>query len=191
VLAAHAAKLTTDAVARDPALDARLRQLAIDHYDFVWRALRHLGVTPPDTDDAAQRVFLTLAQKLPNIEDGKERSYIFGIVMRVAANARRDRTTARLREVPESDVASSLSHPATAEAELARAEELATLDAILACLPEERRVVFVLFEIEELTLVEITELLGIPMGTVTSRLRRAREEFRAAVARLHARNKGV
>jgi RNA polymerase sigma-70 factor, ECF subfamily len=191
VLAAHAAKLATDAVARDPALDARLRQLALDHYDFVWRALRHLGVTPPDTDDAAQRVFLTLAQKLQSIQDGKERSYIFGIVMRVAANARRDRANARLREVPESDVASSLAHAATAEEELARAEELATLDEILACMPEERRVVFVLFEIEELTLVEITDLLGIPMGTVTSRLRRAREEFRAAVARLHARNKGV
>ncbi len=191
MFAAHAAKLATDAVARDPALDIRLRQLAIDHYDFVWRALRHLGVTPPDTDDAAQRVFLTLSQKLPNIEEGKERSYIFGIVMRVAANTRRDRATARLREVPECDVASSLAHAATAEAELARAEELATLDEILSRMPEERRVVFVLFEIEELTLSEITELLGIPMGTVTSRLRRAREEFRAAVARLRARNKGV
>ena len=191
MFAAHAAKLATDAVARDPALDARLRQLAIDHYDFVWRALRHLGVTPPDTDDAAQRVFLTLAQKLPTVEDGKERSFIFGIVMRVAANVRRDRATARLREVPESDATSSLSHEATAEAALALAEQRATLDEILACIPEERRIVFVLFEIEELTLVEIAEMLGIPQGTVTSRVRRAREEFRAAVIRHRARNKGV
>ncbi|RYG67856.1 sigma-70 family RNA polymerase sigma factor, partial [bacterium] len=135
--------------------------------------------------------FLTLAQKLPSVEDGKERSFIFGIVMRVAANVRRDRATARLREVPESDEVASLSHDATAEAALALAEQRATLDEILASIPEERRIVFVLFEIEELTLVEIAEMLGIPQGTVTSRVRRAREEFRAAVTRHRARNKGV
>ncbi|AKU97340.1 RNA polymerase sigma factor RpoE [Labilithrix luteola] len=188
MFAAEAEKLET---VRDPALDARLRQLAIDHYDFVWRSLRRLGVMPPETDDAAQRVFLTLAQKLPNVEPSKERSYVFGIVVRVAANARRGRATARQREVPESDVPSSLAHEATAEAALSRAEERVMLDEILACLPEERRIVFMLFELEELTLVEITELLGIPIGTVTSRLRRAREEFEAAAARLRARNKGV
>ena len=191
MIAAPAQKVPTDTVVRGPALDARLRQLAIEHYDFVWRTLRRLGVTPPETDDAAQRVFLALAQKLPSVQVGKERSFVFGVAMRVAANVRRDRATARRREVPEIDADASPSHDVTAEAALAHAEERATLDEILARIPEERRIAFVLFELEELTLAEISELLGVPQGTVTSRVKRAREEFRAAVARHQARNKAV
>lgn len=175
---------------QDPAFHARLRELAAEHYEFVWRSLRRLGVRPPETDDAAQRVFLVLAQKLSSIQADKERSFVFGIVMRVAANVRRDLATAREREVAESDSPESVAHGPTAETAVTRAEERATLDAILARIPEERRAVFVLFEIEELTVTEIAELLGLPVGTVATRLRRARQEFQAAVARLHARGQG-
>ena len=175
---------------RDPADHARLRELTAEYYEFVWRSLRRLGVRPPETDDAAQRVFLVLAQKLSSIHPDKERSFVFGIVMRVAANVRRDLATAREREVAESDSLESIAHGPTAETVVTRAEERATLDEILARIPEERRAVFVLFELEELTVTEIAELLRLPVGTVATRLRRARQEFQAAVARLHARGQG-
>ena len=60
------------------------------------------------------------------------------------------------------------------------------LDRILADLPEEQRAVFVIFELEGLTTAEISELVGVPRGTVASRLRRAREEFQAASSRIRA-----
>jgi len=108
----------------------------------------------------------------------------------VAANVRRDLATAREREVAESDSLESIAPGPTAETAVARAQERATLDEILASIPEERRAVFVLFELEELTVTEIAELLGLPFGTVATRLRRARQEFQAAVARLQARGQG-
>ncbi|MCW5833300.1 MAG: sigma-70 family RNA polymerase sigma factor [Labilithrix sp.] len=173
-----------------PAYHARLRELADEHYEFVWRSLRRLGVRPPETDDAAQRVFLILAQKLSSIQPDKERSFVFGVVMRVASNVRRDLATARAREVAESESPESIAQGPTAESAVAQAEERATLDEILAGIPAERRAVFILFELEELTLTEIAELLGLPVGTAATRLRRARQEFQASVARLHARGQG-
>ena len=192
MVASQTARLTADEVEslREPAFHARLRELTVEYYEFVWRSLRRLGVRPPETDDAAQRVFLVLAQKLSSIHPDKERSFIFGIAMRVAANVRRDLATAREREVAESDSLESIAPGPTAETAVARAQERATLDEILASIPEERRAVFVLFELEELTVTEIAELLGLPFGTVATRLRRARQEFQAAVARLQARGQG-
>ncbi len=171
------------------AADERLRKIAVEDYDFVWRSLRRLGVRPPETDDAAQQVFTVLAQKLPGVEPGKERSYLFGIVRRVAANARRARL--KLREVPEEEAADTPSHLPSAESELDDAALRAALDEILAGMSEERRVVFMLAELEELSFAEIAELLQVPVGTVGSRIGRAREDFRAAAARIRARWRGV
>jgi RNA polymerase sigma-70 factor (ECF subfamily) len=192
-----AAPLTT----RPPANDAgevtcadrstseRLHRIATDEYEFVWRSLRRLGVRPPETDDAAQQVFVVLASKLASVELGKERSYVFGIVMRVAANLRRAR--ARSCEVPEGEIAEVPSVLPAAESRLEQAHARAILDEVLAGMPDERRAVFVLFELEELPLAEISDLLQIPLGTVGSRLRRAREDMRAGIARIRARGQGV
>jgi len=186
VVASQTARLTADEVEslREPAFHARLRELTVEYYEFVWRSLRRLGVRPPETDDAAQRVFLVLAQKLSSIHPDKERSFIFGIAMRVAANVRRDLATAREREVAESDSLESIAPGPTAETAVARAQERATLDEILASIPEERRAVFVLFELEEVSLQEIADRLSVPLGTVSSRLRKAREEFARIVERM-------
>lgn len=194
MFAARAAELTTNEREDEPparTLDPRLQALAIEHYDFVWRSLRRLGITPPETDDATQQVFLILSNKLSSVREGEERSYIFGIVVRVAANVRRGRASARRREVSEDDAPESFSQSPSAESSLGRAQARAVLDDILAGMSDERRMVFVLFELEELTTPEIAELLGVPTGTVASRLRRAREDFEAAVARLHAKRQGV
>ena len=64
-------------------------------------------------------------------------------------------------------------------------------DDLVARLPEDARPVFVLFELEGMTMVEIASCLDIPPGTVASRLRRAREVFSTFVSRLEARrNRG-
>jgi RNA polymerase sigma-70 factor (ECF subfamily) len=65
-----------------------------------------------------------------------------------------------------------------------RKRAVEALDAVLAELPVELRVIFILFELEGITMREIAEITEIPPGTVASRLRRAREQFRALVAEL-------
>lgn len=163
----------------------RLRALVEAHFDFIWRSLRRLGLSGADADDGAQQVFIVASRRLEDIQLGRERAFLFGTAVRVASDVRR---AARRRpevvgvELEPTDIAPG---PQVLTERL-RARQ--ALDEILEGLPIEVRTVFVLFELEELTAVEIAELAGIPVGTVSSRLRRGRELFRAAVKRRQARD---
>lgn len=172
---------------------ARLASLVEQHADFVWRSLRRMGVAPAHTDDATQEVFIVTSQKLERVEIGRERAFLYGVAMNVAAHARRSR--ARSREVPgdEATLAALDDKAPDPEMRLADAQARALLDRVLDMLPEELRAVFVLFELEEMTMSDIARLLDVPAGTVASRLRRAREEFHdtAARVRAEARRTGV
>jgi RNA polymerase sigma-70 factor (ECF subfamily) len=162
--------------------DARFREMVDLHFDFVWRALRGLGVLNGDADDAAQQVFVVALAKLDAILPGNERAFLFGTALGVAANARRGR--ARKREVPDDDTLRGRADAAPdPEETLRRKQARQRLDGILAAMPVDLRTVFVLFELEALTMAEIAEMLDLAPGTVASRLRRAREDFRARAAR--------
>ncbi len=166
--------------------DARLRQLFEGHFAFVWRYLRRLGLSEPDADDAAQKVFLVLSRKLGAVEPGKERAFLCGTATRVASEHRR--SLARRREVAAEDAGiepapSSQHQPDRA---LSRQQARALLDEVLGAMAVDLRSVFVLFELEETSTQEIAALLDLPVGTVASRLRRARESFRAIVKRMRA-----
>jgi len=167
------------------AADQRLRAMLAEHYDFTWRLLRRLGLPSDRAEDAAQKVFFVASGRLERIKPGSERSFLFGTALRVASETRRDASSRRedLRaEPPET------ADPAPLADELIdRSRARALLDDILDAMEEDVRVVFVLFELEGLKTVEIAELLGLPMGTVASRLRRAREMFQTMVTRLRAR----
>lgn len=159
--------------------EARLRRLFDDYFAWVWRFVRRLGVAEPHADDAAQQIFCVLAERLGELEIGKEKSFLAGTALRVASNHRR--SARRRREVPD---ASGLEHAVDARDDPEQAaqhrSELALLDRALDQLPNELRAPFVLFEVENHSMLEIAELLGIPRGTVASRLRRAREQFLTA-----------
>jgi RNA polymerase sigma-70 factor (ECF subfamily) len=160
-----------------------------DHFDAVWRALRRLGAPDATVDDASQQVFLVALRRLDDIEVGRERAYLLGIAVRVASDARR--AARRRREVPmDDDVAETLSARATRAAVpplpdeiLDQRRALAALSAALDEMPAELREAFVLFDLEELSATEVARVLGIPVGTVASRVRRARERFRRSLAR--------
>jgi RNA polymerase sigma-70 factor (ECF subfamily) len=164
---------------------ARFRELVDQQFEFVWRSVRRLGVPPADADDAAQEVFLVAAKNLDNIPAESERAFLFGTSLRVASTRRR---SAR-RRPEELDAASDERAGGALDpeelAELARARPL--LQEILDGMNDELRAVFVLAEVEELPVREIAELLGVPQGTVSSRLRSAREKFHAGIKRLQAR----
>ena len=164
------------------ASEPRLRSMVDEHFDFIWRSLRRLGVAPDAVDDAAQRVFMVAAKNVGDIAPGYEKSYLFGSAMRVAADFRRVR--ARVREVPSFEELDQAAHPMPTPDELLdqkRAREI--LDALLEEMPFELRTVLVLVEGEGLTATEIAALLSIPEGTVNSRLRRAREALEQSVLR--------
>ncbi len=163
---------------------ARLREIVDQHYDFLWRSLLNLGVRPGDAEDAAQQVLCVVARRLDAIAPEAEKAFLFGAAVRIASEARR---AARRRPAIASDVDHLTANAPSAEELVDEVRARQLLGQVLDALPPELRVVFVLFELEELGLAEVAELVGIPVGTVSSRLRRAREQFRALVRRMHAR----
>ena len=164
--------------------DARVRAMVGGHFDVVWRALKRLGVPAGAVDDAAQDVFIVAARKLAEIEIGRERGYLMAVAVRVASDARR---AARRRGEVSIDAAPEVGGAEAgrggAEAVLDRRRLRDALGALLARMPEEMRETFVLFEIEELNAGEVAAALGIPIGTVASRVRRAREFIRHGLPR--------
>jgi RNA polymerase sigma-70 factor (ECF subfamily) len=171
----------------DRADPARLRVLVTEHFDFVWRTLLRLGVPRREADDALQQVFLVASRKLDTIEPGRERAFLFGTALKLASRARR--TERRRREVLDGAPPELLDPQPTPDDLVDRARARAALEAILDGMPLELRAVFVLFELEQMTMAEIAALLELPAGTAASRLRRAREHYQAAVRRLSARGR--
>jgi RNA polymerase sigma-70 factor, ECF subfamily len=168
-----------------PAAQARFRGIVDAHFNFVWRYLRGLGVPEAAVDDAAQQVFLVAASKVDAIEAGLERSFLVGTAHGVAANARRAHE--RRREVHgDGELAGHPDEGPDPEQRTESREAAAILDQFLASLPEELRSVFILFELEGMTMAAISESLHIPAGTVASRLRRAREDFHEMARRVQA-----
>jgi RNA polymerase sigma-70 factor, ECF subfamily len=168
----------------------RLRRMLDECFDFIWRSLRRFGLSDDSADDAAQQVFIIASRKLEMIQPESERSFLFGTAMRVASDIRR--SAVNRREVAHADPAAHLADPAASADELIdQRRARATLDGVLAAMDEDLRVVFVLFELEELPTAEIAALLAIPGGTVASRLRRAREEFEVQIARIKTRRGGA
>jgi RNA polymerase sigma-70 factor (ECF subfamily) len=160
----------------------RLHALLADHHAFVWRSLRRLGVPDSDVDDASQQVFLVAHRRLAKIAHGSERSFLFQTALRVAADWRRahkrrgEQTGMDLLDVP--DVAGN------PEELMDQRQARALLDQALGGMPMDLRAVFVLFELEEMTMMEIATLSDLPAGTVASRLRRARQVFQEAAKKL-------
>lgn len=185
---AHAAISKADRLEAVPAVDrqARLAALAREHFSFIWRSLRRLGVPEPSVDDATQQVFEVAARRLADLEVGREKAFLFKTALLVAMKARR--VAARARSESGGPELESLHDPGPSPEESALLREnRQLLDRALAALGLAERTVFVLFEIEELSLTEIAELVSIPRGTAASRLRRARELFQAEAKRLRAR----
>jgi RNA polymerase sigma-70 factor (ECF subfamily) len=156
------------------------------HYDFIWRSLRRMGLEGADADDAAQEVFVIASRRLDSIAFDKERAFLFAAALRVAALSRR--TQKRYQGRLDALVGDPVQGPPSPEELVSRREARAELDAVLDTLDLELRAVFTLYELEELTVPEIAELMDVKEGTIASRLRRAREQFRDAVKRLRARH---
>jgi RNA polymerase sigma-70 factor (ECF subfamily) len=113
---------------------------------------------------------------MDEVRPGSERAFMAATAVRVAADARKKQ--ARLREeLDPVAIAASVSDAPSAEEVLDQARARGLLDVLLSRMPDEVRTVFVFFELEDMTTATIAELLGVPLGTVASRLRRGRQLF--------------
>ncbi len=158
-------------------------QIYAEHFQFVWRSLRALGVPSSMAEDAAQDVFVVVHRRLPDFQGEQYvRTWLFAIAMRVASDHRR-----RTRSFEELSVADSILDQGPSPLDVTvQNEALQLLDRALAQMDEHHRLVFFLMDVEELRASEVSEILSINVNTVYSRLNRARERFNEIVTRLGA-----
>ncbi|WP_437537518.1 sigma-70 family RNA polymerase sigma factor [Sorangium sp. So ce726] len=154
-----------------------------EHAGFVWATLQRFGVHPPDLEDAFQDVFVVVQRRLPAFDWAcPVTTWLFAICRRVAASHRR-----RAQRSPVGEDVHGVADPASGPEEIASGKQARErLERILQAMDLDRRAVFVMFEIEEMPCGEIAELIGIPLGTVYSRLHAARKEFAALLKRTEA-----
>jgi len=156
---------------------ARLERIFNSHHATVWRALCRRGLPPDAAEDATQETFLLAAERLDDIPPESERAFLIGTALRVAHTLGRKTVRWQLDEDMDQRLAVSRD---TGD----RRADRQLCDLVLAKVDPDLVEVFVLYEIEGLTSPEIAQLLEIPLGSVASRMRRAREQFRAAAARV-------
>jgi RNA polymerase sigma-70 factor, ECF subfamily len=161
-----------------------LATLFRSHFDFVWRVARSLGVPSGALDDCVQDVFVTVHRRLSEFEGRSSlRTWIYAITYLTAQNHRRRGERQRCDALLEEPLADA---PGPAEyLESARAGRFVM--QFLEGVSADKRDVFVLSVLEELSAPEVAEILGVKLNTVYSRLRLVRADFRAALERVAAR----
>lgn len=162
------------------------------YFDFLWRSVRRLGVADAHVDDVVQEVLLTVHRRLPSFEGRSQlKTWLFGIAFGVVRNHRR---VARRQAVhhADDDASEQASEDRPSEpgphASVVKAEAVRILYEILDELSDDKRAVFILAELEQVSGPEIAALLAVNLNTVYARLRAARSEFEASVSRRKAQD---
>lgn len=161
------------------ALSSSFSDIFEQHVGFVWRVLRYAGVSERELPDVAQEVFIVVHRRLSEHDPNRSalRTWLFGIAQNVARNHlrlvrfEREVSIAELPEIGDSEGAPDIA--------IDRARARALVASVVGRLDEEQRAVFVLHDLEEVPMREITESLGLPLPTGYSRLRLARAKVNA------------
>lgn len=155
-----------------------------EHGAFVWRLLQRLGVPSADVDDLTQEVFLTVHRSLSSYEEqGRLKGWLYRICVRTANQHREKFPRSRNVEIDPSLQSADV----TPEEAAQQSEARATLERLLALLDEDRRAVFVLYEVEELPMADVAKAVGCPVQTAYSRLHSARSILADAMRRREGR----
>ena len=169
------------------------RRLYDSHFPFVWRNLRRLGIPDALAEDAAQDVFLVVHRRWDSFDAkwSTVETWLFGILLRVARNHRRTLKRRGVWIVPGSgDAVQSVASTDDGPADLvARREAAMVLDRLLDTLDDDKRAILVLVDVEQLSVPQAAEALGVNLNTAYWRLRNARKRFERAIARMKASEK--
>ena len=161
----------------------RLEKLFNAHHVTVWRTLRRRGLSADAAADATQETFLLASQRLGDVRPESEHAFLIATARRIAHTLGRKIVRWQLDEDMDQ-------HLGTSRDVSEQRADMQLCDLVLSQVDPDLAEVFVLYELEGLTSPEIAEVLSIPLGTVASRLRRAREQFRAAAARVETGLRG-
>ena len=169
----------------NPEKARRFREAALPYLNDAYTLARYLLRDPTDAEDAVQECYLRAFKHFDSYRGPAMKPWLFAILRNVcrAEYARRATTpTSTIEDVPESAEQAPLWHEAqeTPEAQLVRARDSDTIRRMVAALTEPFRETFVLREIENLSYREIASVAAVPVGTVMSRLARARAMLRSA-----------
>jgi RNA polymerase sigma-70 factor (ECF subfamily) len=167
----------------EPGPERRFRELMLPHLDAAYNLARYLTNDASIAEDVVQEAFLRAFRSFETYRGGPPRAWLFAILRncwrdRVGEQVRRERivvSDAALSEAQTEAVATVPADTDTPEESLARAREIDTVRGVIAALPEPFRETLVLREMEEMSYREIASMTGVPIGTVMSRLARARE----------------
>lgn len=157
-----------------------------EFFDFVYRNARRLGVPPSAADDVVQEVFVVLHRRLSEY-DGRAtlQSWVYGILANTVRDYRRSfrRKQAPLVAAEHDEQLGPASSRGSPERRAQLSQDLALLNELLEALPEDQRELIVLADLEQLSVPEICGCIGGNHNTVYSRLRVARDNLKAKLAR--------
>jgi RNA polymerase sigma-70 factor (ECF subfamily) len=165
-----------------------------EHVEFIWRTLRRLGVTNVALADAVQEALMIVHRRLSTFDGrGPLRHWLSGICVRVARREFRTRRRRQPETLPHVVVVEADSLPDAEGSDPAdaaqRRDAVRILYDLLGTLDPEKREVFVLAELEQMTGPEMADVLGLPLNTIYSRLRAARQQFERALASRRAQTR--
>ena len=162
------------------------------HFPFVWRSARRLGTPEPNLDDVVQEVFMIAFRRRHEFEGRSSvKTWLYGIVFNVVRAQRRELAQKHPQVIDgdrRADPALLVDGADGPQERMSKREAARVLDRFLDDLDDDRRAVFVLAELEQLTAPEIAAVVGAPLNTVYSRLRLARVDFAKAISRHQARD---
>jgi RNA polymerase sigma-70 factor (ECF subfamily) len=151
----------------------RFEAQALPHLDAAYNLARWLARSPADAEDIVQDAMLRAFRAFDGFRGGDARPWLLAIVRNCWRNAGADIKRRGHTPLPEED-RELVAEDATPEAAAIEASQSRNLDAVIALLPNDFREVLILREMEDMSYREIAEITGVPVGTVMSRLARAR-----------------
>lgn len=177
-----------------PRADDTFGAIYDENIDFAWRSVRRLGVCEAFVDDVLQQTFLVVHRRLGEFEGrSSHKTWIFSILLRIVRDHRRSmrRKSPHWFQSGEAiDPDGLTANAVTPHEALERTEAWRQVDALLETLDDEKRTVFVLAELEQMTATEISEATGLTAQAVYSRLRAARGDFERAASRMRRAHEG-
>ena len=158
--------------------DAYFAQIYASELSFVWNLVRRFGVPQEHMEDVAQDVFMVVYRKLGEFDRSRSiRSWLYGIAYRTSLSSFRKEGRHAHGELEEDALVAAGDD---GETKIGRQEDDEVVRKAISTIPPDRRGVFVLHELEERTMPEISAALDLKLNTAYSRLRLARRDFRVA-----------
>src|SRR5829696_521079 len=155
--------------------------MTLGHAGALYRLAYHLAGNADEAEDLTQETYLRAYRGFAGFRGGDIRAWLFTILRHVFLDECRRRKRMPLIESTDDDALTFSSDPGvstpSAESEALRCLPSEAVDRAFASLPPDWRLVVLLADVEELSYREIADVMGIPLGTVMSRLHRARKRL--------------